>query len=288
MFRSLHLRMKHVQGKPKKEAESKGKSRKPFSSKSKMKPEKRKKGFNKIRGLVRPSDPKVPDTRRNAKKVDPIGTPSKNPIAKPPRTMSVTAVLGRTKPRSFSVESSESASSLSSCESSAPTLVSKPLRTESTATATSVMSAGSPIAPFAMQTNQQAMMVGNGTNVHGTAVSVNPTQPHLVPDIMVLPSIPVHGQRMMVPAVWDANHRCFVVSVNARPALSVGYQFVYPSIQMSPPWMLPAAPTQMQVPRHQPASVPSLPSLSMPRQVMTSFDVPSPGSDLSESRWSNA
>merc|ERR1712096_66300 len=59
--------------------------------------------------------------------------------------------------------------------------------------------------------------------------------PHLIPDMMVLPSVPVHGQRMMVPAVWDANHRCFVVSVNSRPCMSAGYQFVYPPIQMSPP-----------------------------------------------------
>merc|ERR1711977_634002 len=94
----------------------------------------------------------------------------------------------------------------------------------SSVSTTGAVASPTPTAPAA-EPNQQAMM-------------------HLIPDMMVLPSEPIHGQRMMVPAVWDANHRCFVVSVNqsmnTQPVMAPGYQFVYPAVQVAPaPWMYP-------------------------------------------------
>jgi hypothetical protein len=95
----------------------------------------------------------------------------------------------------------------------------------SSVSTTGAVASPTPTAP-AVEPNQQAMM-------------------HLIPDMMVLPSEPIHGQRMMVPAVYDANHRCFVVSVNqsvnTQPVMAPGYQFVYPAVQVAPPapWMYP-------------------------------------------------
>lgn len=89
------------------------------------------------------------------------------------------------------------------------------------ASSVSTVSATATAAPLlAARTNQQAMM-------------------HLIPDMMVLPSEPIHGQRMMLPAVWDASHHCFVLSVNTQPVLVPGYQFVYPAVQMTAQWMYP-------------------------------------------------
>merc|ERR1712098_21358 len=191
---------------------------------------------------------------------------------RPERVMSVTAVLGG-RPRSLSNESEFSRITNKSFR---DTVVGEPLLEERRTwgsinedweedlppqavadmpviTPTESMMLAT-FKPFSFGDQSAPLPMTDVSSVSTTSASPPPPAPavepsqqammHLIPDMMVLPSEPIHGQRMMVPAVWDANHRCFVASVhqsvNTQHVMAPGYQFVYPAIQVAPaPWMYP-------------------------------------------------